>query len=350
MKEIYEDRIKTAHCIYELADMLRMKKILIKDIPFETVFAVINTIYADRVVSIDECISMYLKMFNQGVEKQDINLLCAALEMLANHIQILTCLDATYDVQKEELSKNRCKLSYNLNRIKLMKNGVEIESKSNRFKGKGVVYSAITGGYDDVKTPLKVDPNFDYILFTDNPNIRSDVWQVRMIDNPDGLDNVRLARKIKILTHEFLPEYDYSIWIDGKLQIIGELSEYIEQYKGSQGILCFSHYVNDCVYGEMRSCVSLNKDNTELMEHQMQRYRDENYPEHNGMIDSGMLVREIHDEKVINVMNRWWEEVRDGSRRDQLSFNYSCWKEDYLYDTSDLFIYQNQYIKLYNHT
>ena len=61
------------------------------------------------------------------------------------------------------------------------------------------------------------------------------------------------------------------------------------------------------------------------------------------------MVRDLHDERVENVMETWWEEVLNGSKRDQLSFNYSCWKNDFVYDTSDLFSCENEYVKVYSH-
>ena len=114
-------------------------------------------------------------------------------------------------------------------------------------------------------------------------------------------------------------------------------------------MLCFNHYDNDCIYQEKKACLSLKKDVPEIMEQQMERYRLEGYPKNNGLIDSGILVRELHNEKVRKVMETWWKEILNGSRRDQLSFNYACWKNDFVYDTSELFIYGNEYVRLHNH-
>ena len=149
--------------------------------------------------------------------------------------------------------------------------------------------------------------------------------------------------------HEFLPEYDYSIWVDGKLTIKGDLREYIERYRKNQPILCFNHYANDCIYKEWETCVALEKDNPEVMAKQMARYRQEGYPEENGLVESGLMVRELHDERVRRVMETWWSEVLNYSKRDQLSFNYACWKRDFVFDTTDLFIYDNSYVKIHGH-
>lgn len=217
------------------------------------------------------------------------------------------------------------------------------------FKGRGVIYTAITGNYDTIHEPLIKDSRFDYILFTNNPSIKSDFWNVIYIDNPQNLDNIRLARQIKILGYKFLPEYDYSIWVDGKLQITGDVFEYIQTSKDKMPILCMPHYANNCVYEEMAACESLRKDNAEVMHKQINDYKSEGYPANYGMIDSCVLVRELKDQKLNTVMDTWWDEVLNKSYRDQLSFNYAFWKNDFVYDTSNILCYSNPYFKSYPH-
>ena len=247
--------------------------------------------------------------------------------------------------------KMQSRVSYLANREKILNSRIGLTQTSpTRFLGKGVVYSAITGGYDNVKEIRYKNPNLDYILFTDNPNIKSDTWDVRMLSNPEHLDSVRLARRTKIMGHELLQEYDYSVWVDGKLEIIGDFVDYIERYRDTRPILCFNHYVDDCVYAEVATCKQLKKDDPATMDQQVQQYREEGYPSHNGLIESAILVRELHDEGLIKVMTTWWDEVLHKSFRDQLSFNYACWKNNFLYDTTDLFVYENDYVTLHAHS
>lgn len=218
-----------------------------------------------------------------------------------------------------------------------------------RFKGKGVVYTAITGNYDTVHDPLITSPNLDYILFTNNPNLKSNVWKIIFVDNPDNLDNIRLARHIKIMGYEYLSDYDYSIWVDGKLQIIGDIEDYIKQNKDDMPILCMPHYIHNCAYAEESLCETEGKDNISTMRSQIARYKSEGYPENNGMIDSCVLIRELKDKQMNNVMATWWNEVKSYSYRDQLSFNYSFWKNDYIYDAANIYCYDNPYFTLHNH-
>ena len=43
-------------------------------------------------------------------------------------------------------------------------------------------------------------------------------------------------------------------------------------------------------------------------------------------MQSNVLLRKHNDEGCIKLMNKWWDEIKNGSHRDQLSFNYASWK------------------------
>ena len=62
---------------------------------------------------------------------------------------------------------------------------------------------------------------------------------------------------------------------------------------------------------------------------QVKRYLDEGYPQHNGLATNPIILRNHNDSEVINVMEDWWTEIKYGSRRDQLSFDYIAWKNDF---------------------
>ncbi len=71
------------------------------------------------------------------------------------------------------------------------------------MKNKICVYTCITGNYDKIKELDFKEEGIDYYFFTNNKNLTSKTWKVIYIEN-DGLDNIRLARKIKVLGHEIL--------------------------------------------------------------------------------------------------------------------------------------------------
>ncbi|MDL2302121.1 DUF616 domain-containing protein, partial [Lachnospiraceae bacterium OttesenSCG-928-D06] len=175
---------------------------------------------------------------------------------------------------------------------------------------------------------------------------KSDVWKIRLIENRAKLDFTRFARKHKILVHKYLAEYDYSIYVDGKIKIIGDFTQFIMKYSKGNPLLCFPHYERDCLYEEMEACVQLKKDDEFVMREQVTAYKQEGYPTHDGLIDSACLIRNHRDAQLCRVMEDWWNEVMRKSKRDQISFGYACWKNNFCYDICDLFIYDNDYTRI----
>ena len=224
----------------------------------------------------------------------------------------------------------------------------KLQSKFFKEKNKKVVYTAITGDYDELLTPTYLNDDWDYICFTDNENINSDVWEIRKMEDSD-LDKVKKARMYKILPHVFLPEYEYSLWIDGNFRIINDMNEYIKKYANNNLMMCIIHPDRDCVYDEADACIEQKKDSPEVILNQINRYKAENYPKKWGMIASGILFRKHNDPQVIKVMNTWWEELKYQSRRDQLSFNYACWKNNFKYDVCDLCYWGNEFFEYFQH-
>lgn len=214
------------------------------------------------------------------------------------------------------------------------------------FEGKGVFYSAIIGDYDNVKSPEYINPELDYILFTDNRTITSDVWKVIYVDKPNDLDNSRFSRIFKILGHKYLGEYDYSIWVDGSIVFTSDPIEYIKQNRGYSSILCMPHHELCCAYEEAEACLSLGKGNATEITKQIERYREESFPDHYGLISGGVIVRELHDDELNKTMETWWDELLNGCGRDQISFGYSCWKNHFLYDTANISVAQNPFFEL----
>ena len=191
---------------------------------------------------------------------------------------------------------------------------------------KKVIYTAITGNYDKLKEPKVVTEGFDYVCFTDNVKLKSPVWKILPITNPEGLDNTRLARKIKILCNSILKEYDLSIWIDGSVLIDCDLNNFIDVNYHGEDIVVPSNPYRSCVYEEADECIKLKKDSQDIIKKQMEDYKSEGYPEENGLVGTRLMIRNHRSKKVEEFMNSWWNEVNLKSKRDQLSFNFVLWK------------------------
>lgn len=83
------------------------------------------------------------------------------------------------------------------------------------MKADTVIYTAIFGDKDDLQ-PISHLTDCDYIVFTDNKELTSSVYQV-VFCPPVYEDPARNAKRYKILSHEVLSSYRYSIWLDANI-------------------------------------------------------------------------------------------------------------------------------------
>ena len=64
--------------------------------------------------------------------------------------------------------------------------GASYSKGSYTIPKKLVVYTANIGDYDELEEPQFVDPDIDYVCFTDDVGFKSNIWQVRLL-NPDEI-------------------------------------------------------------------------------------------------------------------------------------------------------------------
>ena len=200
---------------------------------------------------------------------------------------------------------------------------------------KRVIYTAIFGGYDQLPDPTFIPEGWDFICFTDS-DIKSDIWKI--VKTPAIYkDPTRNARKCKLLPHRLFPEYEYSLWVDGNIIVRENVNELIEHYLDDCNLAVHDHEQNvldprGCVYKEAEAIFYFGqkngnyKDDPKLISEQMNRYIAESYPSNNSLAVTMQLLRRHNEKDCIEAMEMWWEEIRYGSKRDQLSFNYSMWK------------------------
>ncbi len=210
------------------------------------------------------------------------------------------------------------------------------------------VYTAIMGNYDELKEPLFVSDEIKYICYTNNPKLKSNIWEIRYVENTYK-NNTYMARHIKINPHKFLSEFDTSVWIDGNFLILDDIRKYIKKYQYKSKILCFPHYTRECICDEVAACINLKKGNKKDMLFQVVDYLKEGYPINNGLFETGCMIRAHNDAEVKELMEDWEKEILKYSIRDQLSFPFICWKNQFEPDICDVNIYQNNWLKYYKH-
>lgn len=212
------------------------------------------------------------------------------------------------------------------------------------------VYTCITGNYDTLKEIEKIESGVDYICFTNNKNLRSKTWEIIPIQN-NGLDDIRLARQIKILGHDRLEEYESTVWLDAAIRFETNIKNFIQQYTDlkNKPFAAFTHHENNGIYEEAMDCIKRQKDKKETILNQLKRYEQEQIPLHDQIFVTGCLIRNMHDKKVQETMKLWFQMVKDYSVRDQLSCNYAIYKKKLETTRIDLNIFATKHLTWIEH-
>lgn len=188
---------------------------------------------------------------------------------------------------------------------------------------KTVIYTCITGDYDNLLQPVEVDPEFDYICFVRKGEAlekQSGVWQIREL--PKTFRDDRLAsRWPKILPHKALKDYDCSLWLDGNVQIASSEVYDILREKVASGVRYsgISHPLRDCVYDEAKKCFKTGRISIWGYLRALLFLRTAGYPHHTGLMENNVIFRRHADPAIKDVDDSWWSRFRRGPRRDQLS-------------------------------
>jgi hypothetical protein len=206
------------------------------------------------------------------------------------------------------------------------------------------LYTAIFGDYETLKTPVKVD-GLEYICFTDNLDLKSDVWKVVYVEKSTKYPPSFAYKKIKCLPHKFLSEYDITIWLDANFTVIDNnyLEKLLSQFKSNKLMLykhvCLEKKFRDCAYIEGSYSLTFPKYSQELLRQQLNDYKTiHNFPENYGLYQSGFLMRNNKDQDVINFNEKWFEEIKKYGKlypQCQVSLPFILWKTGITFDALD---------------
>lgn len=194
---------------------------------------------------------------------------------------------------------------------------------------KRVVYTCLFG-YSELFNDFEYERDgIDFVCFTDDPELRSDFWKIELL-RPEMIHPARQAKKLKILPHRYLAQYDCSLYVDNVLRFKVAPARLFDEFlsPATSPLVCFRHFERDCVYDEAKVVLSLDFDTPERVNPQMALYRRLGYPTHNGLALSGLLLRRHGDPALQRAMDTWLQQMLCHSRRDQLSMLPSCWFEN----------------------
>ena len=190
-----------------------------------------------------------------------------------------------------------------------------------------IIYTTITGNYDTIKQPLVVEEGVEYVLFTNNREIKdAGVWRVVQIPSKEWQgrtereNNILLSRKVKMLPHKYLPEgAEWSIYIDADMLIKEPLTKLLNDLHEDILFAACRHSYCKSVSEEINDLRTKGMVDATQIGNQWQRYAECGFKDDLGISENGLLIRRHNDARVAQLMELWWEEYQKGCLRDQVS-------------------------------
>lgn len=173
------------------------------------------------------------------------------------------------------------------------------------------------------------NPNCDYVCFTDNPNLKSEHWNI--VHLTDSLPPHLMARKLIINSHIMTEGYDASLSVGGQIKINSSIDFSILD---TCDMALRKHPYRNCVFAEGLFVINNKKEDITKVYNQMLDYRFAKMPYNYGLWETGVIYRKNNSE-ISRFEKIWWAENNKYSYRDQLSlplviWNIGHWKEKLL--------------------
>ena len=228
----------------------------------------------------------------------------------------------------------------------------------NNSKIKIAVYTCVTGKYDYNQKIMFKESCCDYFYYTDDDKQKDDnpYWTIKKIDKKiiqKYKNNIDINRYLKMHPHLlFGDRYDYSIYIDGNIEIESILSDLIDRVQ-EKGIAFHNHNSRECIFDEGKMCINSGKGNKEKISETLNKYREEGMPENYGLLECNVIVTNLKNNYSKKILSEWWDEFyKSQCYRDQLILPYIIWRNgDTIQDYGTLGhnVYRNAKFKIINH-
>lgn len=182
------------------------------------------------------------------------------------------------------------------------------------------VYSALIGRYEKLnEQPWAATSRVPFILFTDDPELRSESWDVRLVTPQFRSDPIRSSRALKALGHSELEDYDELLWIDNTVELRADPDAILADWLSGSDLAVPLHSFRSSVLAEFSAVLELGYDDPGRLHEQLWHYASERAEALElPALWTGMFARR-REARITAVMHDWYSHILRYSRRDQLS-------------------------------
>ena len=190
-----------------------------------------------------------------------------------------------------------------------------------------IIYTAIFDNYDNLPPHYKTKDNYVKFFCVSNSIHANKKIGWNIIKQDRNTDGFRKNRYYKINSH-ILFDDDYIVYLDPTFMITKDIRDKIEDWLGDNDIAVMMHPSKRTIREEADYLINRKPhkiEDVDIVKNQMNKYEEEGFPLDTRSNQGGFIIR--RNTKTVKKFNSaWWDEVKNNSRRDQLSFIYTSWK------------------------
>ncbi|XP_010549320.1 PREDICTED: uncharacterized protein LOC104820544 [Tarenaya hassleriana] len=210
-----------------------------------------------------------------------------------------------------------------------------------------VVASAVFGAFDDVKEPQNISKQSEetacFYMFVDeetreflkrerglNSTKKIGIWRIVVVQNLPYSDGRRNGKVPKLLVHRLFPNARFSIWIDGKLELVVDPYQILERFlwRKNATFAISRHYRRFDVLVEAEANKAAGKYDNASIDFQVNFYKNEGLTPYSvaklpitSDVPEGCVIIREHV-PISNLFTcLWFNEVDRFTSRDQISFS-----------------------------
>jgi hypothetical protein len=126
--------------------------------------------------------------------------------------------------------------------------------------------------------PVAAQSGLRFLCLTDDPNVRSESWEMRLVSPVFGMDPIRSQRDLKIRPHVYLPEFNASLYIDNSILLSEPPERLFNLFERARGFCIPTHSYRDTVLDEFLEVAKHGLDDQSRIFEQLNHYLID-YPE-----------------------------------------------------------------------